>query len=278
MKTILVQRNKNPIALGKMCSLKSTHTLVENEKTVVKDETGRVIAILIPSALSQSEIQAGRNLIRYKKLTSNRTKASGVSAKKVEKYGQGMMGTAVAVNSSVVGYMENTHLAACRQTVLMRKNRDFFNNDTMKLIKKISALFLLYAPTQHRKQAQFIKKINPNMRLGKTVYTTATVNVDFRTLTHADKGDFSSGLGNLAVFQEDGKKWSGSEFLMPDFNLAIRLHEGDVLFADVHETHCNAKRVGGGRISLVLYARDGLAKKCHGVSKNELEYGVIKKY
>ncbi len=276
--TIVVKRLAKKQPMSRKCNLTAAYTVVDGtHKTVVKDEKGNVIAVHLPQVLSAAEIEAGRKLIRYKSTTTSRNMAAGMNVAKVPRYGNGraVSGSALPVFSSVIGYLESTHLLTCRQTAMTRKHRDMFNDDTMLLVRKISRLFKTHAPAHYARQKAFVDTINPHMVLPKTVFTTATVNVDFRTLTHTDNGDYEPGLGNLAVFQEPGKKWRGAEFLMPDFGLAIRMHEGDVLFANVHETHCNATRVGSGRISLVLYARKRLATRCQKTSKKILETGPM---
>lgn len=84
-----------------------------------------------------------------------------------------------------------------------------------------------------------------------------------------------SGLGNLSVFTERGKKWSGCEFMLPEYEVAFGLEEGDLLFADVHQIHCNAKLIGSGRISLVLFAREKMVLESHEITKQVLEEGPM---
>lgn len=276
MKVVVATRNKKAAALGRKCAVKPQFRVFDSKRVTVKDETGRVIAIFLPKALTARDILTGRNLVRYKNVTSSRGMAAGQNADALKKGIVGF-GSGNRVQSSVVGYMENNHLNPCRMTAMTRKHKDFFHTETRRLVKKISTLFSKYAPQHARRQREFIKSINPNMVISGTLFTTATVNVDFRTHTHKDKGDFSNGLGNLAVFNAEGSRgWSGGEFLLPDFNVAFRLQEGDVLFVDVHETHCNAPIIGKGRVSLVLYAREKLATKCQTTSPNVLVTGAMK--
>jgi hypothetical protein len=93
--------------------------------------------------------------------------------------------------------------------------------------------------------------------------------VTWRTSLHVDKGDFRSGLGNLCCFSYGD--YSGGEIMMPNYKIAFDLREGDVLFMDVHEPHCNNDITGEGRISLICYAREQIKKRCNGVTKHDIE-------
>jgi hypothetical protein len=73
--------------------------------------------------------------------------------------------------------------------------------------------------------------------IGETPFSTITINRNFRTGLHKDKGDF----GGWAVLSalEDGK-YRGGYFMIPKYGVGIDLREGDVLVADVHQYHCNS--------------------------------------
>lgn len=275
-KIICEKKSHQDTPLGKLCSLTSGYRVFGAENMEVTDKDGNCLAVFLKNVLSKREIEAGKNLIRYKRKSNCRGMAAGINEQyKKEANLKGGLGAANSVYSSIVGYMESSQLCTCRMTVLTRENKELFQKDSCLLFKKVSSLYKQFAPKYYHKQLQHVRKVNPNMVIPNTVYTTATVNVDFRTHTHRDKGDFVNGLGNLIVFNERGKRWSGSEFLLPDYKIAFRLQEGDVLFVDVHKIHCNAQRKGSGRISLVLYARQNLDNSCQGMTKEQLEKGAM---
>lgn len=189
--------------------------------------------------------------------------AAGVHESRNSRHKKGNLGTAKKVNSSLVGYMENNHIHPCRLTTITSKNYNHFQTKSILLFKKISKLYKIHAPGYYNNQHQFIKTCNPLLIIPATVFSTATINVDFCTRTHVDSGDYDKGLGNISVFNvNNDKTWSGCEFMIPDYKIAFELSEGDVLLTDVHNTHCNNVLVGKGRLSLVLYVRKHLNRKC----------------
>jgi len=60
-------------------------------------------------------------------------------------------------------------------------------------------------------------------------------------------------------FSRTAGKYTGGEFLFPQFGVAIPIQPGDILIAATHrEWHCNFKRVVGLRYSIIGYFREGL--------------------
>ena len=270
------------VKLSKNISSTAKYTIFESNAKVYSED-GKLIAIFIKGAITDPKyVRAGRNLLRYKQGTTSRTIAAGVNKEKKERYTDGNIGSANKVSSSIVGFMENVGFWPCRQTSLYQKHEKVFDAETLKLIQFISKQFKKYAPQSFDKQKKFVGKLNPHMVLKDTVYTTITVNCDWRTRTHVDKGDFDSGLGNITVFDytksdlckkgspaESKQSWSKGEFLLPEYDIGFRINEGDLLFVDVHQIHCNNPIKGKGRVSLVCYAREGITK-CQNMTKKEI--------
>jgi len=246
--------------------------IIFNESIKVEDQDGNLLAVFVKQAIQDPElIRIGRDLKRFKKSSSSRGMAMGVRPKdmKVNSYGNRYaMPERKGVSVAAIGFMENLGIYKCRQTMFYRKEKDFFTEDVMKLLNFVSAMFEKHAPEHFARQHAFVESINQNMRLGDTVFTTVTVNTDFRTCTHTDKGDFPEGFGNLLVFKVGD--FSGGELLLPEFKIGFHMEEGDLLLFNVHEIHCNNPIKGKGRVSMVNYARKGI-RRCDGVSEKELE-------
>lgn len=235
-----------------------TWLLINNSVRIYK-ENGDILAVFLKNHLKDKKlIDIGRKLYRFKGWSNNRVMAAG------KKKGGSGLGNANKVKSSVVGYLEKTHMWPCRQTVLYKKHKKSFDNETSELLNFINGEYYKYAKELYKKQYVFSQLVKP-MTLNGTVFTTITVNCDFRTRSHVDKGDFKNGLGNLMVFdytKSPKQPWCGGEFLLPEFKLAFDIQEGDLLFVDVHEVHCNSAIYGHGRLSLVCYARENIFEKC----------------
>ena len=117
-------------------------------------------------------------------------------------------------------------------------------------------------------QRQYSIASNSGFYISDTAFSTITVNYNFQTALHVDKGDFKDGFGNLVVCS---KHLEGGYLLFPKYELGIQLHTGDYLAMDVHQYHCNSpiffSDTEGYRLSFVGYFRTSLSK-CR--EKNEL--------
>lgn len=250
-------------------TITNTMTIYNHDVTILK-ENGEVLAVFRKNVITDPElIKAGRNLLRYKASTRSRGMAAGINKQNKAVNPNGGLGAGNMVNSSIVGFTEANGFYKCRQTMLYGRHKKIFNDETQKLLDYVTTAYAFFAPKAFSNQKQFIESVNPHMRLANSVFTTITVNVDFQTCTHTDKGDYHSGLGNLLVFQTG--KFTGGELLLPEYDIGFQIEEGDLLLFDSHEIHCNNRINGKGRISLVCYAREKIATKCPNTSPQELE-------
>ena len=103
------------------------------------------------------------------------------------------------------------------------------------------------------------KKIDQELLVPGTPFTTITLNKTFRTAAHYDAGDFTEGLSNLLVLSNDGK-FTGGYLIAPEYRIAVNVRPGDLLLINNHEVmHGNTPIVceeGSERISLVVYFRE----------------------
>ncbi len=103
--------------------------------------------------------------------------------------------------------------------------------------------------------------------MADTAYSTITLNYDWRTAAHKDKGDLEEGFGNLIVLEKSKsipsscKDYKGGFLGFPKWGVCIDVRQGDFLAMDVHEWHCNTPIQGTGRLSVVCYLRKNM-KKC----------------
>ena len=270
MEQVVVAKQLGPVEAGVEITSDETFRIFSSS-VVVKRPDGTVLAVFVKRAVTDPAlIAAGRALLKYKASSNSRGMAAGIDPERKRKYGVSNHGFSISkvVHSSVVGYLEHTGFYPCRQSALYKKHLEHVNSSTVPLIEHISGLVRDFAPEHWARQEDFMQRITPHMRLGQSVFTTITVNVDFRTLTHRDKGDFASGLGNLMVFQTGD--FEGGELLLPEYRVGFALQEGDFLLFDVHELHCNNPIRGAGRVSLVCYARERIQRFCSGVRPEDL--------
>jgi hypothetical protein len=219
-------------------------------------ETGKTICMLhrhaIPASMCDLAVrcfyQAG------KMVSTNRGVAAG--QKQRERHQRFEKG--VAAHSAVVGYMDSHHHnRPCRLTAFSEKHFEKYQ-EGIPFIEAMDACFRQLTPREHAVQCEAISRTP--YRIGGTAFSTVTVNYNFRTALHCDKGDFAQGFGNLVVCAQDTE---GGMLLFPRYNVAIDVRTGDFLAMNVHEWHCNSTlrttTEQGFRLSFVCYFRSKLA-------------------
>lgn len=162
---------------------------------------------------------------------------------------------------------------ACRKTAFTKNNIHMWE-DGVPFIQKCSALYKAHGGAYYKEQAKEYDIVQNEIKIPNTVFTTVTVNYNWRTACHKDTGDFSRGLGNLAV---TGRDFSGCYLGFPQFKVCIKVEPGDFLLMDVHQWHCNTEmhltKPDGFRISYVSYLRNNMSKcSKKRIVDNELYY------
>lgn len=172
------------------------------------------------------------------------------------------------VNSGIVGHFPATlRNPYCRLTRYSRDNPEKYEA-SLPFLNVVSEAFRRAIPGRWEAQNRFVSN-ETSIRekgwlLGETVFTTITVNKNYRTACHKDAGDYHLGFGNLSVF-EGGSRYLGGHTVFPKFRCAVDLREGDFSGMDVHEWHGNTEMSVPGddswiRLSLVCYVRVDMAK------------------
>lgn len=175
------------------------------------------------------------------------------------------------VNSGVVGYFNATSRNPyCRQTAYTRDNADKFAA-AMPFLEEVNRAFRDVAPARWEAQNRYVSD-ETGLRekgwlLGDTVFSTVTVNKNYRTGCHRDAGDYHPGFGNLTVFEGSAHRYAGGYTVFPKFRCALDLREGDFIGMDVHEWHGNTEMTAAvpgeddwERVSLVCYVRVGMTR------------------
>jgi len=161
------------------------------------------------------------------------------------------------VNSGVVGFFDrNARFPYCRQTSWYEKNFQQFK-DAYPYIHYIDKLFAEACPERYANQKAMAEKTSKDFLIKDTVFTTITVNKNFRTALHVDAGDYAEGLGNLAVLEAG--QYEGAYTVIPRYRVAFDVRSGDVCFFNVHEYHANTEtkaKLAYERISIVCYYRE----------------------
>lgn len=210
------------------------------------------------------------------------------------------------VFSSVLGYFEETPFMGlpCRLTSYTQR---YFRQYKFGIpfIEDIDRVFKKLVPDRYAKQHKQTTS-KPYYQIGKTAFSSVTINRNFRTALHQDAGDFRDGFGNLSVIERG--KYHGGYTLFPQYKVGFDIRTGDFIAMDVHNWHCNTemyeteedkkfnktlKRVhlddettgtlGSDkpytRISFVCYLREKLLKCSEGETKkyyNRIHFDPVK--
>ena len=173
------------------------------------------------------------------------------------------------VRCGVAGFFDETAGLPCRK-VHWSAHNDKRHIQLEGICKTISNHFKDVAPEIWAYQKS---KINEDFIFKDSVFSTLTVNYDFRTACHRDKGDLENSLSTLTILEELENNYEGFYTGLPEYKLMFDLRDGDTLIFDAHEFHSNTEyivksdKLGfndlsncnfAGRLAIVAYLRNGI--------------------
>ncbi|CAM37473.1 putative j-binding protein [Leishmania braziliensis MHOM/BR/75/M2904] len=206
-------------------------------------EGQRVVAVYIPGGVPKETCRAAAAVLELAVTKKNLRAATNGG---------------LPPDTGIVGYYDyltNPTQHKCRETEFSRRNWGLFSQSE-SLLKHLDKLYSQLAPTHHHLQRVAIPS---QYQLCGTVFSTITVNRNFRTAVHTDKGDFRSGLGVLSVINGE---FEGCHLAIKSLKKAFQLKVGDVLLFDTSLEHGNTEVVHPEnhwqRTSIVCYLRTGL--------------------
>ncbi len=158
-----------------------------------------------------------------------------------------------SVQSFALGGFDKSPQHPCRLTHYTKKHLEEYKT-IFPLCQKISELYFNYFPDKWITQYDAYSKSPDEFLVPETNFSTITLNHDFRTASHRDKGDFKEGLTCFSV--KRCGDFSGGELIFPEYDIAVNIEEGDLLIFDAQQCHCNNPLKGNGRMSMVFYLRE----------------------
>jgi hypothetical protein len=145
------------------------------------------------------------------------------------------------VYSSPIGYFDklNGPLGKKLPCRLTSYTKDHYENyvEGLPFIQEIAEYYQKIRPVEFNTQ-DCRASLKPEFKIPETPFSTITINRNFRTALHKDKGDFG-GVACLSVLEEG--QFNGGLFMIPRYGIGINLRQGDLLIADVHQYHCNTE-------------------------------------
>ena len=171
---------------------------------------------------------------------------------------------AQSVMSGIAGYFDRyPRIPYGRATSYTEKNYDKFAL-CYPYLHKLNDQFRELIPGRWKAQNEQANKLDPRFRIDGTVFTTLTVNHNWRTACHRDAGDLTTGFSNICgVTGPEGKGWRGGQFILPEYRIAINLQPGDMLLVNNHEgIHGNDELIGddNDRMTIVAYFREKMTE------------------
>ena len=167
---------------------------------------------------------------------------------------------AQTVMSGIAGYFDRyPRIPYGRATAYTENHYDTFSK-CYPYLHKLNDQFRELIPNRWKAQNEQASKLDRRFLISDTVFTTLTVNHNWRTACHRDAGDLTTGFSNICgVTGPEGKGWRGGQFILPEYRIAINLQPGDMLLVNNHEgIHGNDELIGddNDRMTIVAYFRE----------------------
>ena len=164
----------------------------------------------------------------------------------------------VVSTGNIVGYMDaGTRFPACRLTAFAARQTSHWKW-MQQYAQLASKVFQENNPDRYAVQRDWAERTTQDWIIPGTCFTTMTVNRNWQTAVHQDKGDLVQGCGVMGVIGND--HYQGLYFTYPRYRVACALRSGDIIVNNVHEWHANTPvhnaAPGWERISIVLYYRE----------------------
>lgn len=254
---------------GELLREKDYNTLITYDADVYCEVTGKVVAKfrkkVIPSNIARDAFE---NLKGAAKVSKNRGVSAGVKeGETFQKFNVRKDGTVsktgesnIDVNSGIIGYFDrNPRFPYCRQTAFNEQEFSKFKK-AYPIIKFVDRAYAELMPDQYKLQREIADNTSDDFVIRDTAFTTVTVNKNWQTAVHTDKGDFDKGFGNLVALRRG--RYVGGYFVVPKWGVGFDLQNSDLLLVDVHQWHGNTpiKKIDEDaiRISLVMYYRQNM--------------------
>tara|TARA_R100001086_G_scaffold243116_1_gene171601 strand:+ start:10 stop:933 length:924 start_codon:yes stop_codon:yes gene_type:complete len=176
------------------------------------------------------------------------------------------------VRSGVAGFFDKVAGLPCRKVGWSNRN-PLKHNALIELAREIENNHKEKCETSYKYHRKKADEVSGDMLFDGTIYSTMTLNYDFRTASHQDKGDLQGGLSTLTIFEEVPDNYTKFYLGLPEYKIAFDVRDGDTLIFNAHEYHANTEfevktdrlKVDdltgnnfAGRMSCVCYLRDRL--------------------
>lgn len=259
MKSLIVSKKSKKVE-GIMAQ-EDDYSVLLDEDCVVKRDDGSLLCILLKGALSKKNVVSAWTAVSKDDFyTYNRGTASGADV--IVRNKTMAVRPIDEVQSGIVGYFERTpRFPYCRACSWNQSNPEKMDL-LIPLVEEVDALMKSHAPERYEKQALAAYQTHRDFMIGKSNFSTLTINKNFRTAYHKDKGNLKDGISAMAVIRQG--KWKGANLCFPEYEVAVKLDSLDLIIFDPHEYHGNTELYkltpDAVRCSIVFYFREKMTQ------------------
>jgi len=176
------------------------------------------------------------------------------------------------IDSGVIGYFDRTvRMPYCRKCAWCVNNPEKWAR-MQPMFAKISNTFREVWPEKWEYQKGVYDQINEDFKIPGTIFTTITINHNYRTACHQDGKNLDGAVTAMVLLRHG--QYEGGHLVLPKYRVAFRMDTGDVAFFNAaEEWHGNTPLIPitkeCSRCTLVCYLRKNMVS-C-GSIKEELE-------
>jgi hypothetical protein len=267
--------------MGTLLTESDCKFIVRDDADIYDDESGNCIAKFRRNVIPGSvQLQAYDALFKAATITDSRGTATGMDKEtegvqklRIRKDGSVSKQTVSnkMIYSGVAGFSDRSaRFPYCRLTAYNQHNMKKFV-EAYPIIKIVDNHYKQLMPKEYKLQRTLADNTSKDFVIPDTAFTTITINKNWQTAVHKDKGDFKDGFGNLVALRKGS--FIGGYFVVVRWGVGFDLRNGDLLLVDVHLAHGNTPifndQKDATRLSLVMYYREKM-KEC-GSLQEELE-------
>lgn len=251
-------------------------TLVEGD-TKVYGPDGELLVVVLRGKFEKEMLVKAWGVVKDINLrTDNRGSASGIEMEQVKRKDGTISNTRAVpkgydVLSGVIGYYPRyPRIPFCRECAWNQQHPEKFSA-LMPLFERVNALHKEHSPESWAYQNEIVQKTSKDFVIPGTIYTTVTVNKNFRTAYHLDAKNAPLGMAPMILMRQG--KFEGGIVVLPEWKIAAKLETGDlILFRNMQDIHGNTKIIpltkDYQRCTMVFYYREEMIK-C-GTAADEL--------
>lgn len=250
---------------GKRPSENDYNILLESPISI-RDQNGNIVAIVVNEATRGTK--QAYDIFKWFTYPSKARQVATVGetswVKRLDgsKSNTSQLPAHLAPLSSIYGYMDRAARTPYARACMFNRDHPDKWKKVQPFINSVNDIFEKYAPEKYQIQKAVAEEIPHDWVIGRTAFTTVTVNVNYSIGYHRDANDLKEGLGVMSHLCLG--EYQGGELVIPRFGVALNLKHRDVVLFDVSQVHGVVPLSGAWgrftRMTCVHYLRENLLR------------------